>query len=209
MHRSKRSRALVIRASCVAAFVVAASSAFAQTSASHPFGLDPYKPSDAQLLRMYGAALIGQTPVDDLAQLDPYKPSDAELLRQAGGAIPLFYGYWNWPGPTLMAPPPSRSSINAPLTLAATRAAQRSPEEATSPAMTRTAAAPQNNDGIWIQFENRRWTTAGRAIPMRDGDFSLIGMYGDQPVYRNAALDDGMIYVLVRSRTLVPFQTNP
>jgi hypothetical protein len=108
-----------------------------------------------------------------------------------------------------MAPPPAPANIGAPLTLAAARAAQRPPEDTASPAMTRTAAAPQNNDGIWIQFENRRWTTAGRAIQMRDGDFSLIGMYGDQPVYKNAALDDGMIYVLVRSRTLVPFQTTP
>src|SRR5262247_305822 len=106
MHASKKT-AHVVRASLLSILVAASSTAFAQTApVSHPYGLDPYKPSDAQLRRIYGAALVGQTPVEDLATLDPYKPSDAELLRQSGGAIPLFYGYWNWPGPTLIAPPP-------------------------------------------------------------------------------------------------------
>lgn len=59
-------------------------------AAEHPYGLDPYSPSDAQLLRNYGAALVAQTPLLELQKLDPYKPSDAALLRQIGGAIPVW-----------------------------------------------------------------------------------------------------------------------
>ena len=58
---------------------------------SDPYGLDPYNPSDAVLLREYGAALVAQTPLLELRTLDPYMPSHAALLRQIGGAIP-----WNF-----------------------------------------------------------------------------------------------------------------
>ena len=42
---------------------------FSQTPApsQHPYGLDPYKPSDAFFLRNYGAALVAQTPLLELA----------------------------------------------------------------------------------------------------------------------------------------------
>jgi hypothetical protein len=66
--------------------------AWAQTPAPvpHPYGLDPYKPSDAELLRKYGGLLATQTPILELRRLDPYKPSHAALLRAVGGAIPLW-----------------------------------------------------------------------------------------------------------------------
>jgi hypothetical protein len=65
-------------------------SAQTPTPIQHPYGLDPYKPSDAQLLRTYGAVLATQTPLIELRKLDPYKPSQAALLRALGGAIPLW-----------------------------------------------------------------------------------------------------------------------
>ena len=69
-----------------------------------PYGLDPYKPSDAALLRNYGAALVAQTPLLQLSELDPYKPSHAALLRQIGGAMPL-WSHFSW-YPTAPAPAP-------------------------------------------------------------------------------------------------------
>ena len=63
-----------------------------QPSAPHPYGLDPYKPRDAALLRNYGATLVGLTPLLELHKLDPYVPSQAALLRQLGGAMPLWVG---------------------------------------------------------------------------------------------------------------------
>ncbi len=71
----------------------------------HPYGLDPYNPSDAALLREYGVTLVAQTPLVELRKLDPYKPSHAALLRQLGGGIPLWG--WAWyasPGPAPLTP---------------------------------------------------------------------------------------------------------
>jgi hypothetical protein len=98
--------------------LLAAAPAAAQTPVPelHPYGLDPYKPSDAALLRTYGGTLLAQTPVLELRQLDPYKPSHADLLRQLGNGIPQ-WSHFNWypaapvPAP-LMLPsmPPAMSA---------------------------------------------------------------------------------------------------
>jgi hypothetical protein len=40
-----------------------------------------HKPSDAAVLREYGATLAGQSP---MFPLDPYRPSHAALIRQLG-----------------------------------------------------------------------------------------------------------------------------
>ena len=41
------------------------------SAGTHPYGLDPYKPSDAAILRTYGGTLVQQTPLLELRQLDP------------------------------------------------------------------------------------------------------------------------------------------
>jgi hypothetical protein len=85
--------------------LLAAAPAAAQTVVPelHPYGLDPYKPSDAAILRSYGSTLVAQTPLLELRQLDPYKPSHAELLRQLGNGIPQWSHFSWYPG----APPPA------------------------------------------------------------------------------------------------------
>jgi hypothetical protein len=112
-----RVRALVIT---LALFMAAP--AFAQTAVPelHPFGLDPYKPSDAALLRSYGGTLLAQTPLLELRQLDPYKPSHANLLRQLGNGIPQ-WSHFNWyPGTAAPAPlmmpstPPAMTAAGSP-----------------------------------------------------------------------------------------------
>jgi hypothetical protein len=82
------------------ACLLVAASASAQTAANaeHPFGLDPYKPSDAAWLRNYGAVLVAQMPIRDLATLDPYNPTQAALIRQLGGGMPLWIPEWFVPG---------------------------------------------------------------------------------------------------------------
>jgi hypothetical protein len=74
------------------------------TFAQHPYDLDPYKPSDAALLRNYGAVLVGLTPILELRKLDPFVPSHASLLRQLGGALPLWVG-WYSPVPVPVSAP--------------------------------------------------------------------------------------------------------
>ena len=95
-----------VRAFVFTLAVFTAAPAFAQTAVPelHPFGLDPYKPSDAALLRTYGGTLLAQTPLLELRQLDPYKPSHATLLRQIGNGIPQ-WSHFNWyPGTAAPAP---------------------------------------------------------------------------------------------------------
>jgi hypothetical protein len=75
--------------------------------AQHPYELDPYKPTDAAMLRNYGSVLVGLTPLLELRKLDPYVPSEAALLRQLGGALPLWVGWY----PPVPVPAPA-----APLT---------------------------------------------------------------------------------------------
>lgn len=102
--------------------LLAATPAAAQTVVPelHPYGLDPYKPSDAAILRSYGGTLVAQTPLLELRQLDPYKPSHAELLRQIGNGIPQwshFSWYPNAPVPApLMLPsmPPAMGAAAQP-----------------------------------------------------------------------------------------------
>ena len=87
----------------LAAALLAATPAAAQNLVpeAHPYGLDPYKPSDAAVLRTYGSTLVAQTPILQLRELDPYKPSHAALLRQLGGGMPL-WSHLSW---YPMAPP--------------------------------------------------------------------------------------------------------
>lgn len=87
----------------------AAAPGYSQTPAAtgHPYGLDPFNPTDAAFLRNYGAALVAQTPLLELRQLNPFNPSDAALLRQIGGAIPLWGLAWY---PWVQAAPPGHAS---------------------------------------------------------------------------------------------------
>src|SRR5688500_14512780 len=80
---------------------VASSPVSGQTTAAiqHPYGLDPYNPRDAEILRNYGSVLVAQTPLSELRKLDPYNPNHAALLRSLGGAIPV-WAPWYLPGPT-------------------------------------------------------------------------------------------------------------
>ena len=100
--------------------LLAATPAAAQTSMpeEHPYGLDPYKPSDAAILRTWGGTLVAQTPLLELSQLDPYKPSHAALLRQLGNGVPQ-WSHFSWypsapvPAPLMMpSTPPALSAAS-------------------------------------------------------------------------------------------------
>jgi membrane protein implicated in regulation of membrane protease activity len=56
-------------------------SAFAQASRAACIRLQPYKPSHLAIMRQYGGAMLGHAPLSTLLTLDPYVPSQAELLR--------------------------------------------------------------------------------------------------------------------------------
>jgi hypothetical protein len=217
----------------VTLLAAAPASGQAPVPAAHPYGLDPYSPSDAMWLRNFGAALVAQTPLLELATLDPYKPSDAELIRQLGGAIPLCCPDWYWPGPTfgpLM--PLSRPSITTssamrfraprdvdfiaatppppPATSAATTAdLPVVPSAQPTPMSVATLARPQGNDGVSIRYAGQSWTSAGRAIPLQGSTFERVGEYAGFPVYKQARVTDDVIYVQTRDNLIAPFRLKP
>ena len=152
----------------------------APASAQHPYGLDPYNPSDAALLREYGVTLVAQTPLVELRKLDPYKPSHAALLRQLGGGIPLWgWAWYTSPGPTPLAPFPDARVMAVP----AARVRGRDPA-AVVPQLASSIATlrrPENNDGVWIRYDGKKWISAGKTVPFDDSEFVLVGQYRRLP----------------------------
>jgi hypothetical protein len=192
----------------VAVFIVATTTASAQTSAPvNPFGLDPYKPSDAALLREFGLSLKTQTPVHELAKLDPYKPSHAAVLR-LGGALPVWAIGW----PTAMVVFDPR-----PQPVAATEVvkedrhhrgmARGDRPEVAPPAATSIATLrrPESNDGIWVDFDGRRWILAGRTMPLEPSHFERAGEINGHAVYRRPGQTD-VIYVDGGDTGVAPFR---
>jgi len=186
----------------------------------HPYGLDPYDPSDAALLREYGVTLVAQTPLSELRKLDPYKPSHAALLRQLGGGIPLWG--WAWyasPGPTPLTPfsPPGFTSP-APVTARGLLRRQSriradvpapgvvAPRPATSIA---TLRKPESNDGVWIRYAQQKWIGAGRPVLFEASGFLRVGQYNEFPVYRRTGVKEDVIYVPTRKGMVMPYRLKP
>jgi hypothetical protein len=120
VERTMRIPVITLAAALLAAAPVAAQNLVPE---AHPYGLDPYNPSDAAVLRTYGSTLVAQTPLLQLRELDPYKPSHAALLRQLGGAMPI-WSHLSWypmapplaplmevPAPAAAAKPPSPNVV--------------------------------------------------------------------------------------------------
>jgi hypothetical protein len=206
--------------------VVGAVRAFAQAPApvQHPYGFDPYKPSDLALLRSYGATLVAQTPLSELRKLDPYVPSHAALLRQLGSAMPLWgvTGYpWYLPLslPASLTPFPESAVESMPaaritalldeLIRARAAAAAVSPAPGASPpgpTAVATVMAPESNDGVWISYAGQRWISAGPAVPFDDAAFVRIGQYAGFPVFRRAGATEDVIYVPAREDLIEPYR---
>lgn len=202
-------RVLVLVTSAV---VLAAGAALAQDQGGqHPYQLDPYKPSEAALLRSYGATLVSQTPLGELKHLDPYKPSHAALLR-LGGALPVWFVWSEWP---VAAPfPVARPSDDARPRRVRAHAHpvpdQRidEPHVSTPPSATAVATLrrPESNDGVWIEFDGRRWLADGRAVPFVEGRFARVGERGGHPVYRETAGASERIFIATAGDLVAPFR---
>lgn len=191
----------------VAAMLLISGPAMAQTAPSaNPYGLDPYKPSDAALLREYGVALVSQTPIQELAALDPYKPSHAALLR-LGGALPV----WaiGWPSVVAMLADPYRpmAAAQMPPTQRRARAMPETRVPVTEPAATAMATIlrPESNDGVWIAFDGRRWILDGKIVEHEANAFERVGALDGHAVYRKSGEPD-VVYVESGGRRLAPYR---
>ena len=193
------------------------SSEQAPASTAQPYGFDPYKPTDATLLRDYGATLVARTPLQELRRLDPYKPSHAALLRDLGGAFPLWGLEWYWapvPAPLTPFAEPEMWMRRAPVAMPATQTpAGTAPESAgretvisPQPSTIATLRPPENNDGVWIRYADKRWILDGRPVPYESSAFERVGEYGTFPVFRRTGVDEDVIYVPTRAGVLAPYR---
>jgi hypothetical protein len=71
-------------------------------------------------------------------------------------------------------------------------------------AVATTAARPQGINSVWLNWGNRRWVSAGRAIDLT-GDFAKVGDYKGAPVYQRRG-DATTIYVPTTPGTVAPFK---
>ena len=180
--------------------------------------LDPNKPSDAALLRDFGDTLVAQVPLVDMQALDPYKPSDAALLRRVGAGLPIYLAWYPMAlaGPMLSAPqsdmPLERRTQRdsgalpypvapAPNDCGCERAAPSGP-----PSPVTTVLRPESNDGVWIEFQAKRWITAGKTVAHVETDFTSAGQYRDLPVYKRRGSGDEIIYLPTRDGSLAPYR---
>lgn len=186
-------------AAAVAAMcVMLATGAAAQSvvDADHPYGFDPYKPSDAAVLREYGATLALQSPT---FPLDRYRPSHAALIRQLGPDVPLWLPEWALPGQGAQGP----GTVDCNNCEEGVGLADGQPW---SPV---TLGLPRSNDGVWIRFNDRIWISAGPAVALSPASFTQIGERAGAAVYKRTDASDDVIYVPMRRDLVAPFRAKP
>jgi hypothetical protein len=201
--------------------LLCAPAARAQSPTSvYPYGLDPYKPTDAWWLRQYGSVLVAQTPILELRTLDPFKPSEAALLRDLGGAIPL-WALWYPPAPMPVPLTPFAVAgdvrtfggatnvfiaVGQPPAGDAVRSAPPVSAAPLTPGGVVTALRPESNDGVWINYGGRRWVSAGPAVPFDDSLFTQTGQYNGFPVFTRRQPSDQLIYLPTRENLIAPYR---
>jgi hypothetical protein len=93
--------------------------------------------------------------------------------------------------PSLAAPPPLPPPLPIPAPAAAGPAAALGLPPPPSP----STPEPTATGGIWVEFEGRRWFSAGSAVPYSSDRFAPIGVYHGFPVYRDRSEFTNKIYV--------------
>jgi hypothetical protein len=184
----------------------------------YPYGLNPYNPFDAEILRNYGSVLVAQTPLSELRKLDPYDPTQAALLRSLGGGIPV-WAPWYLPGPAPASVSPFTNAAAAPSPNVIVLLVGELPvaaEPPSAPPITAPTAAvpggvatllqPEGNDGVWIQYAGQRWIAGGAAVPLEPSAFVRIGEYGRFPVFRRAGDGEDVIYLPSRQDLVAPYR---
>jgi hypothetical protein len=107
---------------------------------------------------------------------------------------------------TRPAPEPAPAPPVIPPATATNLGAQaRAGQPAVTTLNTASLRRPENNDGIWIRFRDRKWVSAGKAVPLRQEEFRKIGEYAGFPVFMRAG-GDGRIYVPSREGVVAPYR---
>ena len=64
---------------------------------------------------------------------------------------------------------------------------------------------PENNDGVWVRFDNARWVSGGRAEP-QTGAFTQVGTHGGFPVLRRPDGPSDQIFIPTRDGLVAPYR---
>lgn len=67
-----------------------------------------------------------------------------------------------------------------------------------------TTTRAENNDGVWLRFDNQRWVGGGRA-EVRSADLQQVGTHAGFAVLRRAGADD-VIYLPTRDGLVAPYR---
>jgi hypothetical protein len=69
-----------------------------------------------------------------------------------------------------------------------------------------TLRRPESNDGVWLQYMNEKWVSAGPALPFRAADFLRVGDYKGTPVLARQGLQEDVIYLPSRPGFVAPYR---
>ena len=132
---------------------------------------------------------------------------DRELAGTTGSRVPSF------PVASPSAPVPeepvavSTAGTSVPMAVDSVAIVLDAPDRA-RPTSTHIESipSPNENNGIWLQFNGARWYSAGGPVPFSAARFTPIGDYRGFPVYRDSTGDPDHIWVpIVRDGPLAPY----
>jgi hypothetical protein len=163
---------------------------------------------------------MSQAPLSTLLKLDPYVPSQAELLRQVGRGIPVWATYAWFPSPPrpavadcapapAPAPDASLAPSVAPLTTLADVLTVLERERVTTRSARPTAVTPVTGErvfGVSIAYDGRTWLSAGAAVSLTDAEFVRVGESGGTAVFRRRGSKDDVIFVPTTTGMAAPFR---
>ena len=148
-------------------------------------------------IRLLGESAVTMTGMTGMTAMTAVAPTQ---LPYSMGAIATFT-----PEPMrfpAIAPPPLVFTPIASTAIAVPAAVVSAPPFLPKIIISPTPA--ENNDGVWLQFDNQRWVVGGRA-EARTSDLQQVGTHAGFPVLRRAGTED-MIYLPSRDGLVAPYR---
>lgn len=157
--------------------------------------------------------------------LQPYERlRQGNLAGTTGSRVPSFPVRMLPQAPFSLPIGPTTAPTELPLTIGAISVA--SPESAIQTGAARTAAAvevpsvpprpdvplmvsllrPENNDGLWVRFEDQKWVNSGAAVPLEPAAFERVGDYVGFPVFKRRDVTEEVIYLPTRAGLIAPYK---
>ena len=69
-----------------------------------------------------------------------------------------------------------------------------------------TLLRPENNDGLWIRFQDHKWIHSGAAVPLETSAFVRVGDYVGFPVFKKRDVTEDVIYLPTRAGLIAPYR---